>query len=145
MLTKIGATNQLRTGVQQHLNELSKQLDVNISIGDVDRFGMIIFSIMFIFFFNLQDGCPPAKTTIPSHSGRQDLTITIYWPESNIGEQAIVNCPCGNSEEEGEGLLQASRYCRGDFTSRAKWSEENVAACNFSDLAREICRLKSVY
>ena len=51
MLTKIGATKQLRTGVQQHLNELSKQLDVNISITDVDRFGMIIFSIMFINFF----------------------------------------------------------------------------------------------
>ena len=51
MLTKIGATKQLRAGVQQHLNELSKQLDVNISIADVDRFGMIIFSIMFINFF----------------------------------------------------------------------------------------------
>ena len=50
MITKMGSTKQLRTGVQQHLNELSKQLSVNISIVEVDRFGMIIFSIMFVNF-----------------------------------------------------------------------------------------------
>ena len=101
------------------------------------------FKHLCLFFFNLQDGCPLTKTVIPSHSGRQDLNITIYWPESNIGEQVIVNCPCGSSEEV-EGLLQATQYCGGDFISHAKWAEGNVAACNFTDLAREICRLKSV-
>ena len=101
------------------------------------------FKHLCLFFFNLQDGCPLTKTVIPPHSGRQDLNITIYWPESNIGELAILNCPCGSSVEEGL-LLQATRYCGGDFISRAKWAEENVAACDFSDLAREICWLKSV-
>ena len=87
-----------------------------------------------------KDGCPSTETVIPSSSGREDLTITIMWPETNIGGEAIVKCPCG----EGGGILQATRYCGGDFTNGAKWSETNVAACNFSDLAREICQLRNV-
>ena len=91
----------------------------------------------------LQDGCPSTKTVIPSSSGRQDLNITLFWPEANIGRQAVVNCPCGNGSSN-NGLLQATRYCEGNFTNGAKWTEANIAACNFSDLAREICRLKNV-
>ena len=54
-------------------------------------------------------------------------------------------CPCGNkSSEGGGGILQATRYCGGDFTSGAMWVEPNVAACNFSDLTREICGLRNV-
>ena len=81
---------------------------------------------------------------IPSLSGRQDLNITILWPETNIGVQANKSCPCGNENLEGEGILQATRYCGGDFTSGAMWTEPNVAACSFSDLTREICGLRNV-
>ena len=91
----------------------------------------------------LQDGCPSMKTVIPSSSGRQDLNITIFWPETNIGGQAVVKCPCGNGSLDNQ-LLQATRYCGGNFTNGAKWTEANIAACNFSDLTREICRLKNV-
>ena len=84
-----------------------------------------------------QDGCQSTKTVIPASSGRQDLNITIVWPETNIGGLAVVTCPCGKT-------LQANRYCGGDFTNGAKWAEANVAACNFSDLAREICQLRNV-
>ena len=81
---------------------------------------------------------------IPSHSGRQDLNITIFWPETNIGVQVIKSCPCGNKSSEERGILQATRYCGGDFTSGGMWTEPNVAACNFSDLTREICGLRNV-
>ena len=91
----------------------------------------------------LQDGCPSSKTVILSSSGRKHLNITLSWPETNIGGQALVNCPCGNGTLD-NGLLQATRYCGGNFTNGAKWTEANIAACNFSDLAREICRLKNV-
>ena len=46
MLTKDGASEQLRIGVQQEMDELTEQLDVNISIFEVDRFGktmLIVF------------------------------------------------------------------------------------------------------
>ena len=55
----------------------------------------------------LQDGCPSSKTVIPSSSGRHDLNITLFWPETNIGAQAVVNCPCGN-ESSDNGLLQVT-------------------------------------
>ena len=66
------------------------------------------------------------------------------WPEANIGVQVIKSCPCGHKNSEGGGILQITRYCEGDFTSGALWTEPNVAACNFSDLTREICRLRNV-
>ena len=66
------------------------------------------------------------------------------WPEVNIGVQVIRSCPCSNKSSEGSGILQATRYCGGDFTSGAMWTEPNVAACNFSDLTREICGLRNV-
>ena len=62
------------------------------------------------------------------------------WPETNIGGEVILKCPCG---EDG-GIIQATRYCGGDFSNGAKWSNGNIAACNFSDLAREICQLRNV-
>ena len=91
----------------------------------------------------LQDGCPSSKTVIPSSSGRQDLNITLFWPETNIGGQVVVNCPCVSGSSDNR-LLQTSRYCGGNFTNGAKWAEANITACNFSDLVREICRLINV-
>ena len=87
--------------------------------------------------------CTSTETVILSSSGRQDLNITLVWPETIIGRQVIVNCPCGNGSLD-TGLLQATRYCGGNFTNGAKWAEANIAACNLSDLAREICMLKNV-
>ena len=66
------------------------------------------------------------------------------WPETNIDELAEVDCPCGNVTSVGESL-RATRYCGGDFTHGSQWRNPNVAACNFSDLAREICQLAEVY
>lgn len=94
-------------------------------------------------FFPL-DGCPSNSTFIPSHSGNKNLTITINWPETNIGVEAVVDCPCGGNGTSGGGQLQAYRYCGGDFTNGAVWTTTDVSRCNFSDLARKICRLRNV-
>ena len=56
----------------------------------------------------------------------------------------IKSCPCGYNNLEGRGIFEATRYCGGDFTSGSIWTEPNVAACNFSDLTREICDLSNV-
>ena len=49
------------------------------------------------FFFLFSDGYRSKITEIPSyHSGNANLTISISRPESNIGELAKVQCPCGN-------------------------------------------------
>ena len=90
------------------------------------------------------DGCRSNITDISSHSGNPNLTISIKWPETNIGERAKVDCPCGNISSQ-KGSLIATRYCGGDFSNGGQWENPNVAACNFSDLAREICQLAEVY
>ena len=90
------------------------------------------------------DGCRSNVTDIPSHSGNPNLTISIRWPEVNIGELAEVGCPCGNVTLQ-EGSLIATRYCGGDFINGSQWDNPNVASCNFSHLAREICQLAEVY
>ena len=90
------------------------------------------------------DGCRSNITDISSHSGNPNLTISIKWPETNIGELAEVDCPCGNISSQ-KGSLIATRYCGGDFSNGGQWENPNVAACNFSDLAREICQLAEVY
>ena len=95
------------------------------------------------YFFIFIDGCRSDTTDIPSHSGNPNLTIVIMWPETNIGELAEVDCPCGNVTSQ-KGSLIGTRYCGGDFTNGSQWRNPNVASCNFSDLAREICQLTEV-
>ena len=62
------------------------------------------------------DGCRSNVTDIPSRSGNTNLTISIRWPEVNIGELAEGSCPCGNVTLQ-EGSLTATRYCGGDFSN----------------------------
>ena len=45
MMTKFGASEQLRIGVQQEMDELGVQLGDNISIVEVNRFGRTMFKI----------------------------------------------------------------------------------------------------
>ena len=71
------------------------------------------------------------------------MTVHIIWPETNIGEFSEVDCPCGNVTSK-VGSLIGTRYCGGDFTNGGQWRNPNVASCNFSDLAREICQLAEV-
>ena len=90
------------------------------------------------------DGCPSNSTIIPSQSGDTSLDMSVHWPETNIGVEAIVDCPCGDNDTSSGTELKAFRYCGGDFTNGALWTTIDVAQCNFSDLARKICNLRNV-
>lgn len=54
----------------------------------------------------------------------------------------MVPCPCGDVSDDTS--LVATRYCTGDFTNGGNWEKPVDNRCNFSDLAREICRLTEV-
>lgn len=97
--------------------------------------------ILFLFFSSL-DGCASEAITIPSLTD-PSLDIILTWPETNIGEEAIVVCPCGGVNL-GDRTLFASRYCGGNFTHGKKWSDGHYSSCNFTDRARRICKLASV-
>ena len=84
-------------------------------------------------------------TVIPSQSGNSDLKLIIFWPETSIGVTAYVNCPCGNlTIGTNEEQLQAHRLCGGDFSNGGEWQMAFVDSCDFSDLARNICRIAEV-
>ena len=90
------------------------------------------------------DGCHSNVTEIPSYqSGNANLTISISWPESSIGEPAKVQCLCGNITLGGS-ILFATRRCGGDFKNGGRWTNPDVASCNFSDVSHEICQLAKV-
>ena len=93
--------------------------------------------------FDHVDGCRSETSVLASSSGDPELDIQITWPEVNIGEVAIVKCPCGGVDL-GTGSLESWRYCGGNFINGAHWEEAFLAPCDFSDLAREICNLAEV-
>ena len=99
------------------------------------------YILTLIYDSNFKDGCPTSSTTVSSNFGDP---IIIKWPETNIGEIAVVNCPCGSNDMSAGGTLKASRSCGGDFTNGALWQAPSVMKCKLSDLARMICQLKDV-
>lgn len=139
-----GPSEELRRVVEKQLASFSALSGVSIAIVDVDRFGTIkCFNATLCLNVFFQDGCPSEQTVIYSYqSDRSELNISLVWNETNIGELAKVNCPCG---VESSGAGQATRYCGGDFINGAKWSNAVVDSCNITDFAREICRLTKVF
>jgi hypothetical protein len=93
--------------------------------------------------FNRFDGCEKATTIIPPPSGGS-INVEIEWKETNIGEYETVECPCGEGVDLGGGALFARIFCGGSFESGSKWEMEDVTACNFSNRAREICKLANL-
>ena len=89
------------------------------------------------------DGCTIESTIILPHSDESNLTITLMWPETNIGRHALVNCLCEGEISGGEGL-NATRFCGGNFVDGAQWLEADLGPCNFSSIARQICQLFNV-
>lgn len=89
------------------------------------------------------DGCPADTTVFKSVEG-PDFDITIIWPETNIGINLTLQCPCGNFSLNNTNLF-VSRYCGGDFIRGGEWGSLDNRGCNFSLRARKMCRLSQVY
>ncbi len=93
--------------------------------------------------FYLADGCGSAVTVIPPQVVG-GLDVVLLWAESDIGHTEIVNCPCGNLTLTGGVPFTASRYCGGNFAMGAAWAEPQSERCNFTETARQLCKLTSV-
>ena len=77
LITKTGASEELKNRVQNQMAMLGRKLGINISVAKVDRFGKTIFYVMFDYHV-FKDGCSSDKTVIPSHSGKQDLVLMLF-------------------------------------------------------------------
>lgn len=88
------------------------------------------------------DGCRMTTTQIPSPNGNPNLIVVIEWPETDLGQNASVPCPCDFSLDTTN--LFATRHCGGNFQTGAVWEEPYVSPCNFTVIARTLCRLAQV-
>ena len=85
----------------------------------------------------ISGGCETDQTLIESDMDNSTRSLTLDWPETNIGVTANVPCPCG--ENISTGNLQATRYCSGNFRDGSHWEDPNDSPCHFSDIARKLC------
>ena len=61
------------------------------------------------------------------------------WSEVAIGTVQEIRCPCRVSVP-----FNATRVCAGDFVSGGEWQRPSDSACNFDDLAAQLCQLPEV-
>ena len=68
----------------------------------------------------------------------------ITWPETGIGVEASVRCPCGPEDENPlPPQSVATRRCVGDNVTGARWEEPMCAECQFGS-RRRLCQLLQV-
>ncbi len=66
----------------------------------------------------------------------EDETLDITWPESELGDVIVDDCPCSNltgSQEE------ASRMCGGDYTGGVVWQAITLECSELSDTSIKLC------
>ena len=88
------------------------------------------------------DLCPPESTVLPSPNGDRELDIILLWNEAQIGESLTIDCPCNLTL--GSTVLRATRTCGGNFQTGARWDNPMDSNCDFSVIARRLCRLANV-
>ncbi len=65
------------------------------------------------------------------------------WPQTLLGATATLLCPCNLTL--GSSILEATRTCGGDFDETgAEWNLPADSNCDFTVVARELCRLANV-
>ena len=83
--------------------------------------------------FFIIDGCESA------------VFLDFQWPETDLGDYASSECPCSDYLDALAG--RAYRYCGGDYTNGAQWSQEiDKSACvalRFSTTSR-LCQAAAV-
>ena len=84
------------------------------------------------------DGCSAEVTTIPSQEN-EGINVSLSWPESDLGQNVTIDCPCGNFSFGEEVQSTASRYCGGSFSAGAMWAEPQDELCNFTETTRRLC------
>jgi hypothetical protein len=72
--------------------------------------------------------------------------IILKWPESDIGQQQTLQCPCGNLLDlDGAAINRtASRVCEGSFTEGALWGPSMHTQCDFTETTRRLCEVVDV-
>ena len=87
------------------------------------------------------DGCEaiedePLNSNFPS--------ISLSWPESNIGVTHSFPCPCLDNPGGDAKQPDVTRTCRGNFISKALWRPVDYDQCGFTDITFKLCETQLV-
>ena len=87
------------------------------------------------------DGCEAIEDD-PLNSNFPSLTLT--WPESNIGSTHFFPCPCLDYFGMGTSQPMVTRTCGGNFISKARWQPVDYSSCGFTDITFKLCETQLV-
>ena len=62
-----------------------------------------------------------------------DSKGTIKWPDTDIGQFAIVECPHGSFGNSSKATV-AFRYCNGSYVVGSTWNYPNTTNCEFASV-----------
>ena len=142
----------LQSQIKQALNNIgnqfiptfttAEQLMPRFSVANITRYGknsqetasLSTSYYLIISTYCAKDGCVSELTM---------FSDALEWPETDIGQTVSLSCPCGDLSL-GVGHPSAQRQCTSataTFTSGARWSNANDAACNFTRSTEELCQV----
>ena len=82
------------------------------------------------------DGCPEQMSAC-GNAGN------VTWPETEIGQEVSIPCPCGVDDPLIQ-KLRGTRRCGGTYDTGAMWEEPQCSICQFSDTRLTLCQLAEV-
>ena len=88
------------------------------------------------YYPTMVDGCPEDVSPCGTAGA-------VTWPETEIGQDASVPCPCGVSDPLIR-ELNGTRRCGGTYGTGAVWEEPECDSCQFSNTTLTLCQLAEV-
>lgn len=93
---------------------------------------LVNYLTTYIYFFTslcaMLDGCRAASTTVNPDPN----TVELSWPETNVGAEAMIPCPCNLEGCEVSETRYATRRCTGNFIQSGVWASAEDERCVFS-------------
>ena len=64
-------------------------------------------------------------------------SLSITWPESELGVEVVKNCPCGGAQDT------ASRMCGGTYSDGVVWDDPNTSQCPLGETTISLCMVST--
>ena len=87
-------------------------------------------------------GCVPERTCNLGEEDNDDL-LCVNWPESVLGMEHILPCPCGSFNDTSVYNRIVTRKCISNFEGSVVWDEPNFDDCIHTSRLLQLCRLLS--
>ena len=141
------STVDIQSALTQQFQSISSALRIGlpVTVSSVERYGKCTLCSNCIWcsqtLLDSADGCEAIEDD-PLNSNFPTLTLT--WPESNIGTIHSFPCPCLDYFGMGASQPTVTRTCEGNFISKARWQPVDYSLCDFTDITFKLCETQLV-